>query len=119
MSASEERRQFMEMADLLTTKRREILEVVSNLDSTIARLVQAADDRMIAAADEKDAEGRPKVKEFTYTEKNPTPEQIADHVKPGKKCSHCVSLGLDGRGHNKRTCPNLHIRPTEESNDEG
>jgi hypothetical protein len=113
-TATDRRNDFIALANQITLKRNEIMALISKLDLITAKLVEGADALALQAADEHTTQ--PKSKQITYIAEHPTAEEIADYVKPGKKCSHCVSLGLDGRGHNKRTCPNLHVRKEETSN---
>jgi hypothetical protein len=98
MNALEQRRIYQEAADLLTAERKRLLETITEVNKIIATLVGAADSLLTTMADESPTE---KSRQFVYTATNPTAEQIADHVNPGRKCSLC-----EQPGHNARTCPN-------------
>lgn len=94
------RREAIELADVLTTKRKELLEAIATLNVSIAKLVEHADSLALGAADEIDAGTNTNVRKLAYQSHSPSPPEIAAAVGGKRHCGIC-----NEPGHNARTCP--------------
>jgi hypothetical protein len=97
VSTIQERAEIMALANLLTERRKELIQTIGLLNPLITALVQKADDLLPAAASEL-AEGIKPI--ATYAVKNPSPQDIADITAPNRR--HCSLCGKPG--HDARTC---------------
>lgn len=103
MSATEDRADIINLANLLTERRKELLGTITLLNQAVSSLIQTADGLLPAVATELSAGGKPAIP-ITYDGPSPSPDDIANAVAPSRRhCSLC-----DEPGHRKDTCPNAH-----------
>src|SRR6267142_5436146 len=93
LSYTELRADLMRLADEENKMRLALVDIQSVKSMTIAALVEAADKLMMKSFAEHDVHGEYKPKTNV--------EQVAEFMKPGRKCSNCGEPG-----HSVRTCTN-------------
>jgi hypothetical protein len=110
MTHSDAKVELTALADRLNEERTKMKELIAAFDPLITRIVNAIEDQIMPAADEKDNGSGKVIQKVTYKTKEPSPADIASFTSPsGRHCSNCGEAG-----HTARTCSNERKEEPEE-----